>query len=285
MDKNKKSLKPKVLSKIVVILIAFGILIVLGSGIFLAGIEYNKLFKDKVGSISSTPTSTETILNPFNFCRHMTPYTMEPRFTRALSLLTERISETNTQNTTLHMRFYLKPILPCLDVQYCDATQMNNAEGIFTFSEDTANRDRLLICVSEKYKEEDDLVTATLIAHEATHAIQFVLDSTKTTYGLIYNNSCYGKEAMAFAEQTLFMRSLTNGELQSLFARMFDNSILNPSIGTAKTLFTILMQSGETCIQQSNTYDERVYCTIKEDVSRLEEMVRKNSYYQAECGR
>ena len=248
--------------------------------IVVAGVINSKLFS-RITNLN--PDSIETSLTSSNFCRRKTSFTIEPRFTRALSLLIERTSNSNPQNATLALRTYLGSIAPCLDIQYCSDPQMQSAEGYFTFSEETANRDRLLICVSESYKQEDDLLTATLIAHEATHAIQFVLDATGTTYGKIYQKTCYGKESMAFTEEVLFLKSLTQGELESVFARMFDASLANSKIGGIRSLVNIAIQSGERCREYKYNTENTTLCTIALITTNMEKMVRSSPFYQTEC--
>lgn len=284
MLRRKKQFKKnwKIFSKVVVVIVALGILAFITVGAFVAGLFFNKVDL-QITQLPNASPSSET-LTPFNYCTRTVPHNMEPRFFRALSLLSERTSNNNPQTASLALRFYLQPISSCLDIQYCSAAEMQGAEGLFFFDKDRANRDKLQICVSEDYKQEDDLLTATLIAHEATHAIQYVLDQTNTTYGKIYNNSCYGQEAMAFTEQTLFTWSMTQGEMESLFSRMFSSNLENSRIGGLKNLLSIALNSAQTCNAKVSDKEKASVCTVSLTNHEMEQMVKSSSYYQAQCG-
>jgi hypothetical protein len=229
-----------------------------------------------------TPAPTTETINPFTFCNRTTPYNMEPKFLRALNLLVERTGESNPRNKNLMLRFYLPPIVSCLNIQYCSQDEMQGADGLFSFSKETANRENLQICVSRDYAQEDDLLTSTLIAHEATHAVQFVLDSTNSSYGQIYNKSCFGKETMAFTEEVLFTMSLTNGELQSLYGRMVNLSNINPRIGGLRDLTNLAIRSTSQC---DGTLNPQMLfnCFVTHLATDIDMLVKQNSYYQTEC--
>jgi len=264
----------------------FGIIILLSIFLFILF----RIFVLRLSEINGTKTdkTIDQELTPFTYCQRTKSHGMPPRFQRALNLLLERNSEINPRVKTLTLRLFLHSIAPCLFIQYCLSPEMADAEGWFYFMPEHANRDSLLICVSSEYIDEDDIFTAILLAHEITHAIQWVLDETNTTYGEIYNNTCYGKEAMAYTEQLLFIISLTNGEFESVSSRLrvgkFSSriAILTEMINLTAKYFTSCEKYYDSNQPKTNQ-GPYFTCLIKSWELELEKMVRRNPYYQKQC--
>jgi hypothetical protein len=251
------------------------------------GGESQEILTEEPSQVLKPPTETiAPDLTVWDYCQKESAYPMKARFRRSLSLLLERNSLDNPTAKTAALRFYLVPIAPCLDIQYCEPSQMLGADGLFFFSSKMANRERLPVCVSKAYQEEDDLLTALLLAHEATHAIQFVMDQTGTTYGEIYADTCFGREAMAFTEQTLFLISLTEGEADSLLSRALVGSY-NPRIATLRELINISGQMAIRCegeYKQGEFYQDVFFTCIAENLEKyFREAVKKDPFYQRQC--
>lgn len=237
------------------------------------------------------PISNEQSLLPpssqVSLCNRTSPYVMEPRFSRALSLIQERTGGHNVKVKTIWLTTVLPSIINCLDIQYCPAETMGNAEGLFFFSPEIASNERLPICVSKSYQSQDDLITAMLLSHEIVHAVQFALWNAGNKQNI---QSCYAKEAEAFTEEFMFMFSTTRGELSSLFSRMATIANLDLQVATVRNLFEIgISPKG---IQQMKKCDrifpndsvENFTCLYNGFQTIFEEEIRKNPHYRKQCG-
>lgn len=140
------------------------------------------------------------------YCSRKTPYLMTPEFERAVSLIIQRFSQSRNN---VYFDEDIQSIKNCLYITYSPDVDKNNAEGLFYFDESATN-EKLNILVSNSYKANDDILTALLLSHEITHALQFVYDSSA---------SCFEKEADAFYYQSLFFTMLNKAEQDSLVAR------------------------------------------------------------------
>lgn len=247
------------------------------------------IYRTTSRSSENPPTLTGSAL-----CTRVIPYSMEPRFARALSLIEERTSGVHNQsvkNIILTSFFARTSPLPsifnCLDIQYCPAETMGIAEGLFYFSPKIASNERLPICVSEKYQSQDDLITAMLLSHEIVHAVQFALWNAGNKQN---EPSCYTKEAQAFVEEFMFMFSTTRGELNSLFSRMANLANLDPQVATVRALFEMGISSKQIKRSQDceRTFpqdsDKQFMCIYDSTQETFEEEIRKNPYYREQCG-
>lgn len=203
----------------------------------------------------STSNENETILvkNGNAYCDKDLPYSMAPEFDRVLSLINQRFTKNSGLEPLSNIVLVTRN---CINIQYRPDSEMSDAEGIFTFS-DTSTRNNLQIFVSNRYKSTDDLLTATLLVHELSHAFHYALNK---------GYSCYGDEARAFANQYIFLSNALNSEeKQSLISRYNNNP--SPEVKNMMNLvLTINSYSGNTINQQA------------------ENMVRESKYYQEECG-
>ena len=132
---------------------------------------------------------------------------MEPEFSRALSLIAQRFNNQEDQ--------MFKDLINCIDIQYSSSdTEINNAEGIFTFIQGQ-DPSKLSIKVSPRYKFTDDLLTAYLVSHELDHAQTYVFG-----WGTGEETDCYNSEARAFTRQVQFLSNLNAEEIASLDGRL-----------------------------------------------------------------
>lgn len=154
------------------------------------------------------------ISSKVRLCIRPERYKMPDEFTRALSLIIQRSKESQIVSGK-EWGESIREISNCLNIQYAQSEdEIDNAEGVFYFRPGQSPK-RLDILVSPKYRIKDDLVTSVLLAHEITHARQFV-------YELSFNEtqiSCFEKEAEAFNDQSFFLTLLNQEEMASINAR------------------------------------------------------------------
>lgn len=150
------------------------------------------------------------------YCDRSEPYSIPPEFTRALSLIIQRLENGQTvlQNhqEAKDKSAIIKKISSCLDIQYAQSdSDLSGAEGVFLFDKNSSPDD-LKILVSNKYEAKDDLLTATLLIHEVTHALYHADGDDK-------NMSCFTNEANAYTSEIAFYNMLNQEERDSIYAR------------------------------------------------------------------
>lgn len=197
-------------------------------------------------------------------CIREQPYDKSPEFDRALSLLKQRMIAKWGANG-------FPPILNCLDIQY---SNINDAEGYFTFDKNNSSLDRFQIFVDNSYKIKDDILTAFLLSHEIQHASDYVAQVEGGT-----QISCYDLEIRAFLTQVYFLGSLNIEEMRSLASRVttFDNSNNSPLL-LIETLGNYAGNASNACGQNNSD------CYSKKLTEQITSMVKSNPYYQKECG-
>jgi len=181
-------------------------------------------------------------------CPRKSMYDMEPEFSRALSLVSQRLPAENNAAALKN----------CINVRYATSIEeMENAEGQFRFIPGQSVMN-LNIVVSPKYQEKDDLLTAFLLAHEVQHAANYSI-------GLLQGTpiNCFEDEGTAFNAQYFFMTKLNKEESQSILSRGY-----NPSqeiVNIATTYNAIQRQPGSDFIVKATNY------------------VKANPFYQEQC--
>ncbi len=197
-------------------------------------------------------------------CTRTQPYPLLPEFQRALSLIKERLENSQyAANTTFEKEdrstvLGLKKIYNCLDIQYAsNDEELNGAEGVFKF-DNTSSTDDLKIFVSPKYQTKDDLLTATVLSHEITHAFIHASGADK-------KELCYQNEAYAFTREIIFYAgALNDEERQSIHARYYTSA-------EAKDLIDLT--------NAMNNYGDKFMS------DRTLKYVKQNPFYQQQCGR
>lgn len=189
------------------------------------------------------------------YCPNTKPYSLNPEFERALSLIGQRMGDQNTKYTDEFTTAF-KKIRNCLNVRYATASDtLGDANGYFSFKEGQSPKE-LDIVVSPKYEAKDDLLTAVLLIHEVSHAYDYV-------WGLHSGTpvGCYETEARAFfAENALFV-SLNKEERYSIVTRATQGY----SSDAADVVRTFLTTAG------ANSMDN------------IMEMVKNSTAYQKQC--
>lgn len=189
-------------------------------------------------------------------CARDKPYPMNPAFERALSLVTQRLKETSSD----YVNTLVGEIANCLDIQYAPSEKdMGGAEGYFTFQPGQSS-ERLLIYVDPAYQAKDDIMTALLLSHEATHAYNYAMNNLLLQKPL----DCYADESLAFQFQTVFLFSLNPGEKQSLIARYVTNGDDGELRGTLNLLMSF--------VSKGNV-----------DHNKTLKYVKSSPYYQKQC--
>lgn len=152
-------------------------------------------------------------------CARSEPYVIPEEFSRAVSLIIQRLENSNyaqagtsfSEEDRKHAKA-LKKMRNCLNIQYANSIEeMEGAEGQFFFLPGN-NNDELFIRVSPEYSIKDDLVTAILLRHELHHAYLHATGYEQIT-------SCIENEAEAFAVEIGFFDAMNVEEKKSLIAR------------------------------------------------------------------
>lgn len=214
---------------------------------------------------SSLISRDESIKQKNGECIRKEMYSMPDEFKRALSLIKQRWTEKTGQPSSQFDFFN------CVDIQYSD---LNEAEGMFYFSEQESDPNRLVVEVSKSYKQEDDLTTALLLMHETTHVINYI-EGVKGGKKM----SCVEDEVFAFRNQLLLTAGFTKEELNSLNSRLnMGYSSLNNQMKQLWDLLEYRNYARKKC----NTIDYND-CFFKYFNEKVEGMVRSNPYYQKQC--
>lgn len=185
------------------------------------------------------------------WCIRKEPYEMAPEFERAISLIIQRLGNGNT-----YLDENILDVKSCLNISYSTEVDKYEADGLFSFDEDST-KDNLKISVSPRYVANDDIVTAILLAHEITHALQYSMET---------NISCYEMEAAAFANQIIFVTALNKAEKDSIVSRnvVGDSSEIH-------NLFDLITQSNQLTARGMDFYESML------------SIVKSNPYYQKQC--
>lgn len=215
-------------------------------GLFVSFLAIIYLFtQTKNSSVSKMEDQTQTNTE----CNRKEMYDIPPEFSRALSLLEQRLNEKIS-------------FLPCVDIQYSNIRDFNEAEGVFIFDSSKANANHLPIFVDNSYKESDDLVTAILLSHELKHAAQFI--------EVINGNdrlSCMDKEVEAFLSQINFVTKLNAEEQNSLASRMNNKEWeIHPQLALMKDFLILSRQVATQCGGEGKCIGERFLTGVQEGV-------------------
>lgn len=213
----------------------------------------------------SLTSRDESVKQKNGECTRKEMYYMPEEFKRALSIIKQRWTEKTGHSSSQFDYFN------CVDIQYSD---LSEAEGMFYFSEKESDPNKLVIKVNKSYKQEDDLTTALLLAHETTHVINYIegiKNGRKTP--------CVEDEVLAFRNQLLLTSGFTKEEAYSLNSRLNRGySSLNNQM---KQIWTLL-EYRDYARKKCNTIDYND-CFFKYFNAKVEEMVRSNPYYQKQC--
>jgi hypothetical protein len=178
-------------------------------------------------------------------CARKVPYTMEPEFTRALSLLAQRASQDLTSQHELNV---FTSMYNCLEIKYArNDSEMMGAEGYFRFVPGQSIQ-KLEILVSPRYRKQDDIVTALLLSHEYAHALGYYADLKNGV-----KTDCFEDEAFAFAFQFRFLSLLNPEESKSVLSRLLNDP--SPELnGVAHTMEAIITSPGNSFEQKALNY-------------------------------
>lgn len=180
-----------------------------------------------------------------NQCDRTTPYEMPNEFSRAISIITQRFSESyRSEDKEFAKGFNL--IKNCLDIKYAsNQEEMEGIDGMFVFSK-ASPRNHLEIYVSPKYQVKDDLVTALTLSHELYHA--FLRASGNDIF-----TPCFDNEANAFIVSYNFYNLLNEEEKTSLNARLLTRSS-EEVYSFFKTYYDIVHTPAGSFKEQFNNY-------------------------------
>lgn len=208
--------------------------------------------------VNQTPTSEA------GYCTRTTPYDNPQELTRALSLVNERWNApTNAPKAKGSYK-------NCVHLIYKEHNQMNNAEGFFLFDKDSSPND-IRIYVDNTYKNYDDILTASLLKHELTHATILLLALEGTP-----PPTCVEEEVSAFYSQIVFFSNLNEEEWKSITYRIGQNPHLNSAYELTNYLLLLATAAYNKC---GNDND----CDKTYKKNNLRDWVSSNPYYQKQC--
>lgn len=233
-------------------------------------------------------------------CSRESEYEMEPEIERALSLLYQRIDEHKNDSTVqkdlIPTIDILLKIRNCLNIQFSEPNEISE-EGYFIFDENST-MDNLQIYVNKKYSSYDDIVTALLLVHEVTHAVQFVGEKMAVS-----DYSCIEKEVEAVRMEYRLLRSLNYAENTSLLSRIereigiaskspiFSNNERLDIAGLVgiSQLLDIQNEILDICMKENESRRPENWINIYECAGEREEeyinqYIMDNSYYRQQCG-
>lgn len=191
-------------------------------------------------------------------------YDKPPELDRAISLVFQRFSESSElESAELESNNFSN----CVDVSYANL----DSEGVFLFDKRISSPERLLIKVDYSYRNYDDLLIASLLAHEMMHARQFLNYLHTGT-----SKACIDQEVEAFIAQVKFMSFLNPEERSSLINRFYYNYEKNPALRGVEQLTYVVANAGRDCNKQEPCWANKVTASIRE-------MVMNNPGYQDQC--
>lgn len=256
---SKKMTKKKSKFELVILLFLLVILLI--------GLKNKYFINEKIDTSSNNKQSTNK-----NTCNRTEPYEMPPEFSRALSLIIQRLGE-YPNNKSLSDE--INKFKNCYYIQY--SGNLDDAEGYFIFDYSKANANYLPIYANPRYMKMDDISTSILLMHEIIHARQFLY-----TLASGRDIDCYEKETNAFFDQYIFTTSLNLEEKKSLTARMNNYGIWtsdSPQVQITKQLLDLSYEADIYC--GTNSYDD---CWSNRFEQLIKNMILNNEYYQAQCG-
>lgn len=194
-------------------------------------------------------------------CNRTEMYPMSPEFSRAISIIEQRTGDES----------FMGDFKNCLNIQYKDLkTEGIDAEGVFLFDNSISSPDNLVMYVDSSYKESDDYLTAILLVHEITHAMQFYKGTDK---------SCVEKEVSAFYNEMVLYAKLNKGERDALSARMYnplDYPSSTPQIRALEDLIDLFLVANRDC-------NGEVQCSLDEGRNSIRNMIIGSPFYQKQC--
>lgn len=217
-------------------------------------------------------------------CNRASPYPTPSEFTRSLDLIAQRmgIDEEKANGTLLQSAYNYRN---CLNIQYSENDD-KEVEAYFELpsNNDTKNLQELKIKVNPYYKNFDDLTLATLLAHEITHAGQYIND---TLFKENKKINCFEKEAQAFTSQHSFILALNDEEQRSIYLRLNENSDINPTFQIIILTSQRGNEAAKACqdLQKKNKLSDELTnkCSWEGLESKLLQDIKENSYYQKQC--
>lgn len=235
-------------------IILFGIILLIAFSFVMKAQISNPTVK-----INQTPTKDSGL------CTRTTPYDNPPELARSLSLVSERWNAPSNAPTGKGS------MKNCLHLIYKDHSEMNDAEGFFSFDKNSSPND-IRIYIDSTYKSYDDLLTASLLKHEVIHAIIYYMALEGTP-----PPSCIENEVDAFYSQIVFLTNLNQEEWKSITYRVSQNPHLNSTYEMTNYLLLLNGKAQNSCGQNSD-------CWASYIKKELGQWVSSNPYYKKQCG-
>lgn len=227
------------------------------------------------GANNSYENVGEETINPE--CTRTERWKNEPQYDRALSLIQQRIQESIEKNmgTSWETSFVEFPpeLVNCIFIKEEDLDNASGVEGYFTINSDEITTNYFPITVDKDYKETDDIVTALLLAHEMMHVQQFLSGQP-----MVGKNNCLRAEAEAFVTQKMFFGTLSMEEMESVNARIRQNSLLHPQIRLISTMQELWQEYALTACG----FMERD-CSREVLKVQMYKVLAKDEFYSEQC--
>lgn len=231
------------------VLITFFLLFALG---IVGYLVFHKPLSDSIDNLQENTNSSSG-------CNRTEMYSMPPEFSRAISIIEQRTADPT----------FMGDFKNCLNIQYKDLQAEGlNAEGVFLFDDSISSPNNLVMYVDSSYKEYDDYLTAILLVHEITHAMQFYRGTDK---------SCVEKEVSAFYNELVLYVKLNSEERKSIDARIYSQtSELSEPVKNVSNLLDIGLVASNGC-------NGNAECILGNYKTLLREMITESPFYQKQC--
>lgn len=222
------------------------------------GLVVKSRISNPAESVKQNPTKDTGL------CRRTTTYDNPPELARSLSLVSERWNAASGAPTGKGS------MKNCLHLIYKDHSEMNDAEGFFSFDKNSSPND-IRIYIDSTYKSYDDILSASLLKHEVIHATIYYMALEGTP-----PPSCIENEVDAFYSQLVFLVNLNPEEWKSITYRLAQNPHLNSAYEMTNYLLLLNKAGDDKCANDSSCWTTYVK-------NELTNWVSSNPYYQKEC--
>lgn len=213
-------------------------------------------------------------------CTRKEPYEMPEEFKRAFSIIKQRWTDYGFSGGSDYIDSYKN----CFNIQYGDLRMVGGAEGAFWFDETISSPDNLQITIDNIYKFNDDLLTAVILQHEIVHALNFISDKRDGV-----KTDCIESEIKAFTAESAFLRTLNQGEKDSIIQRYISlqegtglNEYSENFFSSLQAIFIAQEHSLEVCSEQVNNgmIEKRNInaCRLKIEYATIKKILEENKY-------
>ena len=196
----------------------------------------------------------------------------EPQYDRALSLIAQRIENSNKYSYDENkFKYFSTNLTNCIKV--VEAKLDKGTEGYFILNGKDIKPNYFPITIDTSYYLTDDALTALLLTHEVTHVQQYI-DSVNGKTKL----SCLDNETSAFMAQLDFYVDLNTEENKSVWLRMQEKDDLHPQVQMIKNMIQINQERDPALCDFLDKKCRDAYLRVN-----LKKLISEDDRYKHEC--